>query len=65
MWLEDEVRLWSEQYLLEAFLTHNERRKIVGALNYLHHHHYDELKKVARFLTPANEPGPFYMQKIA
>ena len=45
-WLQDEVRFWNEQYLLEAFLTHNNTWKIVGALNYLHHNHYEKLKGV-------------------
>lgn len=63
-WLEDEVRFWNEQYLLEAFLSHNKDWRIIGALNYLHHNHYDRLKSVAPYLTPAREPGSFYIQKI-
>ena len=64
-WLQNEVRFWNEQYLLEAFLTHNSNWRIVGALNYLHHHHYEKLKSVAPFLSPEREPGSFYIQKIA
>jgi hypothetical protein len=64
-WLEDEVRFWNEQYLLEAFLTHNRDWKIIGALNYLHHNHYEKLKAVAPYLTHDREPGSFYIQKIA
>ena len=64
-WLIDEVRFWNEQYLLEAFLTHNSSWKILGALNFLHHNHYEELKMVAPFLSPEREPGSFYIQKIA
>jgi hypothetical protein len=64
-WLIDEVRFWNEQYLLEAFLLHNSSWTIVGALNYLHHNHYEKLKSVAPFLTPEREPGSFYIQKIA
>jgi hypothetical protein len=63
-WLEQEVRFWNEQYLLEAFLSHNRDWKIIGALNYLHHHHYEHLKAVAPYLTPRHEPGSFYLQKI-
>jgi hypothetical protein len=63
-WLEDDVRFWNEQYLLEAFLTQNDSWKIIGALNYLHHHHYEKLKAVAPFLAPEREPGSFYIQKI-
>jgi hypothetical protein len=64
-WLEDEIRFYNEQYLLEAFLSHNSSWKILGALNYLHHNHYNELKSIAPFLTPDREPGSFYIQKIA
>lgn len=64
-WLENEVRFWNEQYLLEAFLSNNSSWKIIGALNYLHHNHYDKLKMAAPFLAPDNEPGSFYIQKIA
>ena len=64
-WLEEKVTLWNEQYLLEAFLSHNDSWEIIGALNYLSHKHFDELKGVTPFLTPAHEPGSFYMKKIA
>lgn len=62
-WLVDRVRLWNEQYLLEAFVTHNSSWAIIGSLNYLRHHHYESLKSVAPFLTPDREPGSFYIQK--
>ena len=63
-WVLDEVKLWDEQYLLEAFLTSNPDWRIVGALNYLHHDYYDALKQVCPFLTPEREPGSFYIEKI-
>jgi hypothetical protein len=64
-WLEDKVIFWNEQYLLEAFISNNLNWKIIGALNYLHHNHYDKLKAVAPYLTPDSEPGSFYIKKIA
>jgi len=64
-WLQDGVLFWNEQYLLEAFLTHNSTWKIFGSLNYLHHNHYEKLKTVSPFLTPEREPGSFYIKKIA
>lgn len=63
-WLKDQVRFWNEQYLLEAFLSHNADWEILGALNYLHHHYYDELKEIAPFLSPEREPGSFYIRKV-
>lgn len=65
VWLEDEVKFWNEQYLLEAFMSHNSSWKIIGALNLLHHSHYEKLKPVAPYLRPDREPGSFYIQKIA
>lgn len=63
-WLVDEVKFWNEQYLLEAFLSHNNQWKIVGALNYLQHNHHDKLSGIAPFLARTNQPGSFYIQKI-
>ena len=62
-WLAEKVLFWNEQYLLEAFLTHNSSWAIIGSLNYLRHHHYEGLKAAAPFLTPEREPGSFYIQK--
>jgi len=39
VWVKDQVRIWNEQYLVEAFLTSNADFKIMAALNYLKHHH--------------------------
>ena len=63
-WLVDWVRLWNEQYLLEALLSENPHWKIIGALNYLKHTHYDALHAVAPFLTPVREPACFYIQRL-
>lgn len=63
-WIREDVMFWNEQYLLEAFLTSNRDWKIIGALNYLHHHHYKKLKEKCPFLTPEKEPGSFYIQKV-
>lgn len=62
-WVVDRVSFWNEQYLLEAFLTCNDEWKIIGALNYLKHNHYSLLKSKSILLTPAHEPGSFYIQK--
>jgi hypothetical protein len=44
-WVRQEVRLWTEQYLVEAFLSHNSAFEIVLALNYLSHRNTDALGK--------------------
>lgn len=63
-WIEDEVKLWNEQYLLEAFLTNNPKWKIIGALNFLHHNHYESLSEKSPYLHKNREPGSFYIQKV-
>lgn len=60
----DKVKFWNEQYLLEAFLTLNHDWKIIGPLNFLRHHHFEELKAKCPFLTEDREPGSFYIQRV-
>lgn len=62
-WIIDDVRFWNEQYLLEAFLSFNTTWKIVGAVNFLRHHHFELLKEKCPRLTPDREPGSFYIVK--
>jgi len=62
--LMNEVSFWNEQYLLEAFLTHNRDWEVIGALNYLQHHHHSKLKLVCPYLSHTREPGSFYMRRI-
>ncbi|QJD30661.1 class I SAM-dependent methyltransferase [Methylococcus geothermalis] len=62
-WIFEDMRLWNEQYLLEAFLIGNNDWKIIGALNFLKHSYYAELKNACPFLNPEREPGSFYIQK--
>lgn len=63
-WVIDRLRLWNEQYLAEAFLSHNASWRVIGALNLLHHSHFEALKRVCPYLTPDREPGSLYIQKI-
>jgi predicted O-methyltransferase YrrM len=64
-WVLDEMRLWNEQYLLEAFLSCNSQWKVLAAVNFLKHKYYDLLAQKCIFLRPSREPGSFYIQKIA
>ncbi|MDB5112230.1 MAG: Methyltransferase protein [Mucilaginibacter sp.] len=62
-----EHRLWNEQYLLEAFLTFNEKFKIIGALNYLSHNYNKECAAKFPIFSKRKdcEPGAFWMIKTA
>lgn len=63
-WIHKHV-LWNEQYLLEAFLTFNERFKIIGALNYLSHNYRDRLSRKCPIFEKqtSREPGSFWIVK--
>lgn len=62
-WVIDRVRLWNEQYLMEALLSGNPQWKIIGALNFLFCEHYAQLKAACPFLTQDRNPGSFYIEK--
>lgn len=62
-WIVDNHCLWNEQYLLEAFLMFNEQFRIIGALNYLKHHHRQafDAKCPNSGAAMDDEPGSFWM----
>jgi hypothetical protein len=62
-WVLEQLLLWDEQYLLEAFLTENRNWSVIGALNLLKHRHFEALHRVCPYLTQDREPGSFYIQK--
>ena len=64
-WLRNERRLWSEQYLLEAFLAYNSDFEILAAVNWLKHNHFEELSKACPSLLTglASNPGSFWFRR--
>lgn len=66
-WIEDEMKFWNEQYLLEAFLSMNPHFKVVGALNYLKNHSPTEMAQAFPVYAsdPADfEPGSFWLYRV-
>lgn len=63
-WVVDKVHFWNEQYLMEALLSGNPHWKIIGAVNFLYHEHYEQLKNACPFLTTDREPASFYIEKV-
>jgi len=63
-WVKGEVKLWNEQYLLEAFLTNNDSWQVIGALNYLTKNYFEKMSEKCFHLKSFHEPGSFYIQKI-
>jgi len=61
-WVLDELRFWSEQYLLQAFLAFNSEFEVLMANSYLKHYHEEDLK--AAFPTLNRwEGGSFWMRR--
>jgi hypothetical protein len=61
-WVVDEVRLWNEQYLLEALLSNTDRYQVVASVNFLKHRNFDALQRVCPYLAADREPGSFYIR---
>ena len=64
-WTTEMLRLWNEQYVLEAFLTHNSAWRVLLALNMMRTDHYDAIHTVAPFLKPERGGGSFYIERVA
>lgn len=61
-WVLDEFRFWTEQYLLQAFLTFNSEFEVLLGNYYLSHYHQQDLKGVFPDL-PRWIGGSFWMRR--
>ena len=61
-WIFDRGQTWNEQYVLQAFLMHNQAYKILVANRYLFCHRPDELEKLFQKIQPVHGSS-FWMQK--
>ena len=66
-WVYKEHNLWNEQYLLESFLSCNDRFEVIGSLNYLKHNYWELLSSKCPILSKEKnrEPGSFWIRKIS
>ncbi len=64
-WVIHQHLLWNEQYLLEAFLSNNNKFEVIGAVNFLAHHYKKELSEIAPVFAQQKdrEPGSFWIRK--
>jgi len=63
-WVVEEVRLYNEQYILEAFLSGNSHVEVIGALNLLAHRYPDRLAEkfpIFGSRIGACDPGSLWM----
>jgi predicted O-methyltransferase YrrM len=64
-WIRQEHRFWTEQYLLQAFLTYNSAFKVVWAGHYMHWKYPELLEKAfGTYSCEKTRPGSFWMKKI-
>ncbi len=57
---------FTEQYLLQAFLTHNDKYEVLWGRHYMHLHHPDKLKAAFSSYKPKNDwGGSFWIRRIA
>ncbi len=59
-WIYEEHFLWNEQYLLETFLSFNDRFEVIGSLNYLKYNYWKLLSSKCPILSKEGNktPGP-------
>ena len=63
-WVLEDIKLWNEQYLLEALLSNSEKYEVVASLNLLKNDYFEKLKIVCPFLDLDREPGSIYLRII-
>jgi hypothetical protein len=61
-WVKDELRFWTEQYLLQAFLSFNFEFEVLMANSYLRHYYQEDLKAAFPSL-PSWGGGSFWMRR--
>jgi predicted O-methyltransferase YrrM len=62
-WVLDRHLFWNEQYLLQAFLTFNDRYEVLWAGSYVHRRHPEKLREA----IPASQghlPGSFWIRRV-
>ena len=62
--IQNEVRFWNEQYLLEAILVNSDKYKVLAGLNFLKNNSFRELSLICTHLTKEYEPGSIYLKKL-
>lgn len=62
-WVCNQRLFWNEQYLLEAFLTHNAHFQVVGALHYLSRKYRPQLQAKSPHMDESCLATSFYMMR--
>ncbi len=62
-WLWSDMRLWNEQYLLEAFLSNNHDFEVIAALAWLKKQHPTLMHEKCPMMSPDKQPGAFWFRR--
>jgi len=62
-WVHEDLKLWNEQYLLEAYLSDNDKVEVLLGVNIMKHEATDLLKIACPGLSLESEPGSFYFRR--
>ena len=63
-WLYELFRFWNEQYLLQAFLTYNDKFEVIWPGSYMHLNHSEKIKEAfPSYNPPHNQPGSFWLSR--
>lgn len=64
-WVYESHIMWNEQYLLEAFLSMNDKFEVIGSLNYLRHNYRNAMAGACPVFAkqPDREPGSFWIRR--
>ena len=66
-WIKTRLRLWNEQYLVEAFLSFNKEFKILHAAHYLRYtferQYFSMCPELSKILT-LTDPCSLWLEKI-
>lgn len=63
-WVLKEYRFWTEQYLLQAFLSFNQSFEVLWAGSYMHVKHPDQLEAAFRNYRRDKGPASFWLRRV-
>ena len=64
-WVVEHLRFWNEQYVLQAFLSFNDRFRVVWASHFMALRHADRLASVFPSFRKDDEPASFWFERVS
>jgi hypothetical protein len=64
-WMKDRMYFWNEQYIVEAFMSHNKEREIIMSGNMMMHECFSLMKSKCVHLDSDFEPRSLYIRRTS